>query len=97
MINREAIVEQFLSSIAEDGRIRSSHISVFFTLIHILATEETFPVVKLDNSQIEKFAKLEKKTYLKCLRQLSNYGYLVYQPTNDSRFHSSVIVRTTQK
>lgn len=64
---------------------------MFLTLVYFLATDED-AVIYFNGELIERYSKLEKKTCLKCIRQLSVFGYLHYHPTNDPRLKSKIVI-----
>lgn len=78
----EKSLSSFFAAIANDYRISSTHISVFAALLHYRNDKGFTNPVYAYSADIMKIAKLSAaKTYRKCVRELSDYGYLRYEPS----------------
>lgn len=84
-------LEEFMAGIEQDPRICLSHIGVFSVLLHTreeLGGVEPFPIKR---EEIMKAAKISSTaTYYKIIRQLHEYGYIIYQPTFNRMSQSKV-------
>jgi len=78
----EKPLSAFFAAIANDYRISSTHISVFAALLHHRNDKGFTNPIYAYSADIMKIAKLSAaKTYRKCVRELSDYGYLRYEPS----------------
>jgi len=72
----------FFTAISNDHRISSTHISVFAALLYYKFGKGFPDPVSAYSADIMPIAKLSAaKTYRKCVRELSDYGYLRYVPS----------------
>lgn len=75
-------LEEFMAGIDQDPRVCLSHIGVFSVLLHMREEYggiEPFPIRR---EEIMRAAKISSTaTYFKIIRQLHEYGYILYQPT----------------
>jgi hypothetical protein len=72
----------FFASISNDYRISSTHICVFAALLYYRAVRGFSNPVFAYSADIMSIAKLSApKTYRKCIKDLSEYGYLRYVPS----------------
>jgi len=72
----------FFTAISNDHRISSTHISVFAALLYYKFSKGFSNPVYAYSADILPIAKLSAaKTYRKCVRDLSDYGYLRYEPS----------------
>ncbi|WP_316633054.1 hypothetical protein [uncultured Flavobacterium sp.] len=81
----------FFESIEKDFRIGSTHIAVFAALIQFWMKKGMVNPIQAYSFEIQKIAKImSPKTYHKCMRELDQYGYLIYVPTKNKNKRSSV-------
>nr|WP_255673705.1 hypothetical protein [Flavobacterium sp. JAS] len=72
----------FFASIENDYRIGSTHLGIFAALLHYSAREGFCNPIKAFSYQIMPLAKiLASNTYHKHIRELSQYGYIRYEPS----------------
>jgi hypothetical protein len=72
----------FFRAIQNDYRISSTHICVFAALLYYRNDKGFINPIYAYSSDIMAIAKLSAaKTYRKCIRELSDYGYLRYEPS----------------
>jgi len=78
----EKPLSDFFAAISADYRISSTHISVYAALLYY-KMDKGYPNPLLAYSaDIMTIAKLSAaKTYRKCIKELSEYGYLRYEPS----------------
>ena len=94
MNNDHAININLVESILQDERLRSSHISLFFTLFFLWQQnlyKNPFNVTRERLMAISKIG--SKATYHKCIRQLSDFGYIKYSPTYNSFIGTTVVIK----
>lgn len=81
----------FFQSIENDFRIGTTHIAIFAALLQFRATKDYINPILAYSIEIQKIAKVvSPKTYHSCMRDLDNYGYLVYVPTKNKNKRSSI-------
>lgn len=93
----------FFEAIKADHRISITHIGVFAALVQYQMQNEFANPIYVFSREIMTIAKLSSAiTYHKCIRELSEYGYIRYEPSfnrlKGSRiyFFETVIKRTIQ-
>jgi len=65
-----------------DNRISTTHISLYFSLLHELNNHTDNSVFHLQRGLIMEHAKISSRvTYNKCMRELHAYGYINYRPS----------------
>lgn len=85
------LLTAFFQSIEKDFRIGSTHIAVFAALVEFWIQKGMMNPVRAYSIEIQKIAKIiSPKTYHKCMRELNEYGYLIYVPTKNKNKRSSV-------
>jgi len=77
----------FYEAIEDDGRIGASHISVYMALL-LAAGFENF--IAAYRSEIIQKARISRRTYNKCMRELQEFGYIRYEPSSDPACASKV-------
>lgn len=81
----------FYAAIAADTRIGASHISIYMALLQQWNINGGSNPVKIERASIMKAAKINaRQTYNKCINQLQEYGYIIYEPCSN-QFEASVI------
>lgn len=72
----------FFSAIRKDYRVSATHIGIFAALLTYKLNLGNSDVIKVFSKDIMPMAKISSpSTYLRCLRELHDYGYLVYSPS----------------
>ncbi|MFQ6601849.1 hypothetical protein [Flavobacterium sp. C3NV] len=85
------LLSVFFKSIEKDFRIGSTHIAVFAALVEFWKQRGMINPIQAYSIEIQKIAKIvSPKTYHKCMRELDNYGYLIYVPTKNKNKRSSI-------
>lgn len=78
----EKPLSTFFRAIQNDYRISSTHISVFAALLYYREDRGFTNPIHAYSTDIMKIAKLSAaRTYRKCVKELSDYGYLRYEPS----------------
>ena len=81
----------FYDAIAADTRIGASHISIYMALLQQWNISGGSNPVKIERALIMKTSKINaRQTYNKCINQLQEYGYIIYEPCSN-QFEASVI------
>lgn len=81
----------FYKAIAGDARIGSTHISIYMALLQQWNINGGSNPVKIERAVIMSAAKINaRQTYNKCINELQEYGYIIYEPCSN-QFEASVI------
>ena len=81
----------FMEMIKDDPRIGPSHISLFLAILYSCKKQGFRMPISIYSKEIMKQAKMRGTgTYHKCIRDLKDYGYIKYLPSNDP-VHRSLI------
>jgi len=76
------LLSVFFAAIADDHRIRSTHIAVFSALLQYRITNGSNNPIKVYSRDMMGVAKISKpSTYCKCVSELDEYGYILYRPS----------------
>lgn len=91
------LILSFYDRIAEDGRISSTHISLYMGLVNLyIVQENNETVVKVKRSTLMPMAKISaRQTYNKHMRELHDYGYIRYEPSSNQYEVSLIYFLTT--
>ena len=75
-------LSDFFDAIKNDGRISITHIGIFAALLEYRAENSFANPITVFSHEIMKIAKVSSAmTYHKCVRELSEYGYIRYDPS----------------
>lgn len=85
------LLSGFFQAIENDFRISTTHIAIFAALLQFRASRNFINPIQAYSIEIQSIAKVvSPKTYHKCMRELDNYGYIIYVPTKNKNKRSSV-------
>jgi len=85
------LLERFLNAAAEDPFIHPAHISLYVTLLYYWKRQDFINPVDVRRDKLMKQAKITgRTTYQRCLRELRERGYILYEPKYN-RFVNSCI------
>lgn len=83
----------FYQAIADDARIGSTHISIYMALLQQWNINGGKNPVKIERILIMKAAKINARhTYNKCINELQEFGYILYEPALNSSISSRVFL-----
>lgn len=86
---------KFMSVIPNDARIGTTHMALYVALYDLWLENNQVDCVDLTVSQVMKRAKiLARSTFVRAMRDLHEWGYLVYLPSYDNRVKSKVLLKT---
>lgn len=72
----------FFHRIEEDVRITTAHISVYTSLWKLQQEQESKQPLRLFSREVMKICKISSySTYHKTIRQLHEFGYILYEPS----------------
>ena len=81
----------FYKAIADDARIGATHISIYIAILQQWNLNDGINPIKVQRASIMKDAKINARyTYNKCINELQNYGYIIYEPSSN-QFEPSVV------
>ncbi|MDE3181931.1 MAG: hypothetical protein KGM16_00820 [Bacteroidota bacterium] len=97
---------EFYEAIANDVRIGPTHICLYVALLNewvmacandaivpernVLMKKDSIP---LDRNVLMKNARISRRTYHKCMRELHEYGYIRYEPSSNPCLRSRVYLK----
>jgi len=73
-----------------DTRLAPVHLWLYMALLHQWAASCFQTPLAIRRNELLRVARVSRKTYHKCMRELQTYGYIVYLPSTDPRFASKV-------
>ncbi len=66
----------------EDSRLKPRHISAYLALVHLWEINRFHNPIPLEREKTMELAKIGSvSTYLKTLKELNEYGYILYNPS----------------
>ncbi|CAN5529999.1 hypothetical protein BH09BAC6_BH09BAC6_13780 [soil metagenome] len=84
MLFESSITSQLYSRIAEDTRVTVWHIGLYTSMLILWSQSGFSEQVKVSREKLMTLAHFRSiTTYHKCIRQLQDFGYIVYLPTYD--------------
>jgi hypothetical protein len=73
----------FFAKVRTDDRLNATHISLYMALFHVWNQHRfcsPFPIVREEIMKLSRIG--SRSTYVKCLRQLHDYAYIIYQQSS---------------
>lgn len=84
MIPHTSIVSELFIKMTEDKRVTVWHISLYVTILSLWQQCGFTKEVKISRKKLMTKAHFGSiTTYHKCVKQLHDFGYIIYQPTYD--------------
>jgi hypothetical protein len=72
----------FFSAVRQDNRIGATHISVYMALFQIYNLNCFKNPIQITRTEIMEAAKISGlATYHKCIKDLAEFGYILYEPS----------------
>lgn len=84
----------FYEAIADDARIGATHISLYMALLQEWNTTVAQNPLSVNRDTMMKAARMGRKTYNKCMKELQEYGYIKYEPSSNPFVRSSVYLKS---
>lgn len=73
-----------MTKISEDGRLNATHVSLYISLFTLWNQNRFENPISINRQEVMKMSKIgSKNTYHKCLRELSEFQYFEYLPSNN--------------
>lgn len=73
----------FYEAIGDDVKIGMSHICVYMALLNEMKSSLSGTIVEVHRDSLMKNARVSRKTYNKCMKELQEYGYIKYEPSSN--------------
>jgi hypothetical protein len=81
----------FYAAIRDDPRIGTTHISLYMALFHFYNLNMFQNPIKFTRASVMKVAKISGlATYHKCIKDLHQFGYILYTPSYNPSISSRV-------
>ncbi|RKR05188.1 hypothetical protein C8C83_4520 [Flavobacterium sp. 90] len=75
-------LSDFFLAIENDFRISTTHIAMYMALLHYRADKGFINPIQVFRRDLTPIAKISSLyTYHKCIQELSDYGYIKYEPS----------------
>lgn len=80
-----------MEKIEKDGRLHSSHVALYLALFQYWNMNRFKNPISIHREDTLNLSKIgSRNTYYKCMKELSNWGFLLYYPSHDSMKGSTV-------
>ena len=90
-MNEVKHLSDFFSAIENDGRISITHIGIYAALLQYRKLKDFVNPIQVFSHEIMRIAKISAQTtYHKCVKDLNEYGYINYQPSNKNNVGSKI-------
>ncbi len=81
----------FYKAIENDAKIGSTHISLYMALLQQWNLNEGKNPISIERNLIMRAAKINARhTYNRCINDLQDFGYIIYEPSSN-QFEPSVV------
>lgn len=80
----------FYDASREDVRIGPTHISLYMALLRQWNLQTFVTPLAINRDELMQAARISRKTYNKCMKELQEYGYIMYQPSSNPMIRSRV-------
>ena len=85
------IFNNFFDLAFKDGRLNTSHISVYMALLETWNLNKCKDPILIKRDKIMAIAKIKSiATYHKCIKELNNWNYINYRPQHNPAHNSYV-------
>jgi len=89
--NKSEALSNFFEAISQDGRISITHIGIYAALLQYRLINGFTNPIQVFSRQIMELAKISAPiTYHRCIRELSDYGYIRYAPSFSKKEGSTI-------
>lgn len=90
-MNKINTLSDFFEAIRPDGRISITHIGIYAALLQYRIQNGFANPIEVFSYEIMDIAKVSSAmTYHKCVRELSEYGYIKYEPSFSKKKGSKI-------
>lgn len=86
----------FYAAIKDDHRIGTTHISLYMALFHFYSLNQFQNPIAITRASVMEAAKISGlATYHKCIKDLQEFGYIIYTPSYNPSIGSNVHLLNT--
>lgn len=83
----------FYNTISRDARIGTTHISLYMALLQQWNLNNGENPILIERDEVMKAAKISSRhTYNRCINDLHNYDYIIYNPSVNSSVATKIII-----
>jgi hypothetical protein len=91
-------LDNIFGRLSSDTRVTVWHISLYMSLFYLWQKEGLKNPFQVSRRSLMKLSHIKSfVTYHKCIRQLTEFGYIIYEPSYDPFIGSRVSLLTTRK
>lgn len=83
----------FYEAIAADARIGTSHICLYMALLNAMNPVYPEDEIEIDRNTVMRNARVSRRTYNKCMKELKELGYIKYSPSLNPFIGSKVSLK----
>lgn len=88
------VLHDFFSAIRDDPRIGTTHISLYTALFQMWSRQKFQHPIRVFSKELMPFCKIYgKATYHRSIRELHDYGYILYEPSFNHALGSCVFIK----
>lgn len=88
-------IDNFLRRAAYDNRLLPSHISLFMAMFYYSPERSPRSDFQVSRKKLMHFARIKSiATYHKCVRELVDFGYIIYMPSYHPHLASTISILT---
>lgn len=80
----------FYEAIEDSAQISAYHICLYITLVRLRSSRDWQNPITIYRNMVLHDARMGRKTFNKCMRDLIKLGYLKYEPSNNPAIGSKV-------
>lgn len=80
----------FYEAIADTTQIGAYHICLYISLVRLRSRNDWQNPISIYRTMVMQDARMGRKTFNKCMRDLTELGYLKYEPSNNPAIGSKV-------
>ena len=95
MVNYISQLTAVMQKFAEDDRLNTAHVSLYLALFQFWNLNRFENPISLNRSEVMRVSKIgSKTTYHRCIKQLDEWDYLKYNPSNNPMKGSTINMYT---
>ncbi len=74
----------FFDRVAEDGRLSSTHVAIYVSIFQMWNANRFQNPLSITRTDLMRISKISSKaTYHRCMKELHDYGYFLYEPSHN--------------
>ena len=96
-MDRSKPLSDFFTAIEKDGRIGTTHISIYAALLKYRLDKGFINPIQVFGREVMQIAKISwPNTFYRCVSDLSEYGYITYKPSRKKNEASKIYFRDNE-